>query len=261
VIVPLHASNPSAMTGSGNWTYLLPGRHPVLIDAGNGQREYLDALEHVSDAGPRHVLVTHAHTDHIAGVHAIRGRWTATRFAKFAWPERDAKYAVGWESLSDGAVIAAGDGELHVVHTPGHSPDHVAFWAPANRVLFCGDLVVPGTTVVILASQGGDMKEYLRSLERVLALGATRMFPAHGPPIEEPERILRSYVEHRRQREQQVLEGVGSGLDSIDALVERIYRGLEAALRPMARESVLAHLRKLEDDGLVRREGDRWAIY
>ena len=260
MIVPLHAANPGAYTGSGNWTYFLPGRHPLLIDAGVGQVSHLDALAQQAPDGPRQVVVTHAHADHISGAPALRARWPETTFAKHVWTERDAKYAVEWIPLGDGDMLPAGDEELEVVHTPGHAPDHIALWQPASRTLFGGDLIVHGTTIFIPASMGGSLTQYLRSLERVMALAPKRILPAHGPAIEEPEKLVQQYIAHRLEREKQVLSGLRDGMRTIPALVDRIYVDLAADLVPMARESVLAHLLKLQDENIVRRDGDDWYI-
>jgi glyoxylase-like metal-dependent hydrolase (beta-lactamase superfamily II) len=260
-MVPLHAGNPSAMTGSGNWTYFLPGRHPVLIDAGVGQPTHIEAIRNIRVDGPGHVIVTHAHSDHISGVSAISAQWPGTSFSKYAWPERDAKYAVSWSPLSDGEVIPAGDDHLEVIHTPGHAPDHIALWHASTRTLFSGDLVVRGTTVVIPATMGGSVNAYVQSLERIRSLAPERLLPAHGPPIDEPDGIIREYIEHRRDRERQIRTALERGVRTVDELVARIYPGLTPALVPMARESVLAHLLKLRDDGTVRSEADEWYVH
>jgi glyoxylase-like metal-dependent hydrolase (beta-lactamase superfamily II) len=89
LIIPLHAGNPSAMTGSGNWTYFLPGHHPLLIDAGVGEATHIAAIAERGADGPHHVLVTHAHSDHISGVTAIAKRWAQTTFSKYPWADRD----------------------------------------------------------------------------------------------------------------------------------------------------------------------------
>jgi ribonuclease/clavin/mitogillin len=248
------------MTGAGNWTYFLPGRHPVLIDAGVGQAAHIADIINVRAEGPAHVVVTHAHTDHISGAPAIAMRWPDAVFSKHPWSERDAKYEVAWRPLSDGDVVLAGDDELQVVHTPGHAPDHIALWHAESKTLFSGDLVVPGTTVVILATHGGSLAQYLTSLLRIEALAPARLLPAHGAPIDDPVTIIRRYIAHRREREGQVLAALTSGLCTVDALVQRIYVGLAAPLVPMARESVLAHLLKLQDEARVTREGEEWRI-
>jgi glyoxylase-like metal-dependent hydrolase (beta-lactamase superfamily II) len=249
------------MTGSGNWTYFLPGRHPVLVDAGVGDARHLEAIGRARPEGPGHVLVTHAHGDHISGAGVLASRWPDTRFSKMPWSGPDAAHPVSWHALSDGDVVPAGDDELHVVHTPGHAPDHLAFWHPSTRTVLAGDLVVAGTTVVIPASMGGSLTAYLASLTRLLSLEPARLLPAHGEPVDDPERLIRQYLAHRQQREQQVVAALQSGLRSAEAMVSRIYVGLADALVPMARESVIAHLHKLEDEGVVRREGEEWALY
>lgn len=263
MITPLHAANPGPMTGGGNWTYLLSGRHPVLIDAGVGHPDHLVAIASAAPAGPRHVLVTHAHGDHVSGAPAIAGRWPGTRFAKCPWPERDAAHAVAWAPLADGELVPAGDDALEVVYTPGHAPDHIAFWHRPSRTLFSGDLVVAGSTVVILASAGGSLVAYLASLARVLAIAPARLLPAHGGPIDDPAPLIREYIDHRHLRERQIRAALAAGVTRIPAIVERIYAGLAPALVPMARESVLAHLRKLQEEGAaqpIENAIDNWEL-
>lgn len=249
------------MTGSGNWTYFIDGAVPALVDAGVGRSEHLDAVAAERAHGPDVVLVTHAHPDHASGAPAIGARWPAARFAKRPWPERDARHDVRWDALSDGDRIPAGDDELIVVHTPGHSPDHVAFFHEATRTMFTGDLIVLGSSVVIQASGGGNLADYLRSLERVRAYEPLRLLPAHGPVIDDPASAVQQYLDHRRQREEQVLSALAAGAVRPGDIVSRIYVGLDSALVPMAHESVLAHLEKLESEGRARRQGGSWALY
>lgn len=257
--IPVHAANPGPMTGTGNWTWLIPGRVPTLIDAGTGESAHLQALDDaLQGAMLTQVLITHAHTDHAAGAPAIASRMPQARFRKMLWPERDAKWPVPYESLADRQEIDVGDTRLIAVHTPGHAPDHLSFWHEETRTLFCGDLAVKGTTVWIPANLQGDLAAYLASLERVLALDPERLLPAHGPVIDDPEHVLRGYIEHRLEREQQILEALGRGESTPDAIVARVYRALKADLIPMAREGVIAHLVKLEREGRARRDGDQW---
>jgi glyoxylase-like metal-dependent hydrolase (beta-lactamase superfamily II) len=259
--VPIHARNPGPLTGAGNITWLIPGRVPVLIDAGIGDATHLDALERaLGGARLGRVLVTHAHPDHAGGAPAIAARMPAVRFAKMPWPSRDLAYGVRWEPLRDNDVVAAGDEEIAVVHTPGHSPDHLCFWHEPTRSLFCGDLAVQGSTVVIPAAHEGDLTAYLASIERILALQPARLLPAHGPVIEDPARLLHAYVAHRREREEQIVEALRAGDATAEAIVARVYAGLPAPLADAARESVTAHLVKLQREGRVRRVGDDWHI-
>ena len=266
----LHAANPGPMTGEGNWTYLIGDRNPVLIDAGVGHQSHLDAIA-AAPRGPSLVLVTHAHSDHISGAPAIKSRWPEARFMKFPWPIRPSTSLgaavsrveprdpdVGWTWLKDESIVDTDEGPLTVLHTPGHSPDHLTFWHAESRTLFVGDMLVQGSTVVIPASHGGSLAEYLRSLDRMLQLNPARALPAHGPAIDDPAAIIHKYIAHRAQRESEVLGALAPGGSTIDAMTAAIYPGLVDALVPMARESVLAHLQKLESEGRARRDGDRW---
>ena len=254
----LHAGNPGPFTGEGNWTYLIPGDHPVLIDAGVGQAAHLDAIAASLPAGPAEVIVTHAHSDHTGGAPVIQSRWPSARFSKYPWPERDGR--MPWRSLADGDTVMSGAGPLVVLHTPGHSPDHIALWHADSRSLFVGDLLVLGSTVFIPASDGGNLVDYLASLERLRQLSPVRAWPAHGPVIEDPGALITQYIEHRRQREEQVLAALAEGLATVEAITARIYTGLSPALTPMARESVLAHLLKLEGESRARAAGRLWVL-
>ena len=249
------------MTGDGNTTWLIPGHVPTLIDAGTGDPRHLDALEQALDgARLAQVLVTHSHIDHASGAPAIAERMPHVRFLKMLWPGQDAEWRVRWHPLTDGEMVAAGDSALTAVHTPGHSPDHLCFWHQESRQLFCGDLAWKGSTVVIPPSHGGDVAAYLASLRRIVQLEPQLMLPAHGPLIDRPADLLREYIEHRMLREQQVLAALRSGVTSPDEIVARVYPALGVALVPMARESVLAHLLKLEHEGQAAHVGERWRL-
>jgi glyoxylase-like metal-dependent hydrolase (beta-lactamase superfamily II) len=252
--IPIHACNPGPYTGDGNWTWLIRGRETTLIDAGTGEPQHLQAVEQALDgAALSQVIVTHGHTDHASGVTALAARFPRVRFLKMPWPERDGRWPAPWESLGDGSVVPAGDDTLSAIHTPGHAPDHLCLWHPQSRTLFCGDLAQKGTTIYIPTNLQGDLVAYLASLERVLALRPALLLPAHGPVIDDAETLLRNYIEHRREREEQIVALLRDGQSSPDAMVARMYRGLKQTLVPMARESVLAHLLKLERDGRAGR--------
>jgi glyoxylase-like metal-dependent hydrolase (beta-lactamase superfamily II) len=172
----------------------------------------------------------------------------------------DSRYGVAFEPLADGDRIPAGTGELRVVATPGHAPDHICLFEPESRTLFGGDLIVKGGTVMIPASTGGSLRQYLDSLQRVRALAPRRVLPAHGPPIDDPDALIVAYLAHRAQREQQVLAALAAGALDAAAIVSRVYGSLAPELVGAARESVTAHLLELETEGRVRRAGDEWLI-
>ena len=252
-VVGLSAGNPGPLTGAGNHTWLLPGATPTLIDAGVGQPSHLDAIAAALDTSGRlaQVLVTHGHPDHASGAPAIAGRWPAASFRKLPWPDKDSRVPVAWQPLSDGERLDAGELGLEVVFTPGHSPDHVCFWHAGSGTLFGGDLLIEGATVVVPGTRGGNLKDYLDSLERVAALKPAQVLPAHGPVIDAPLALIERYIAHRYERERQVMAAIDGGAESVSEIVARVYPNLSGAIRLVATETVHAHLRKLVDEGRV----------
>jgi len=252
------------MTGAGNNTYLLAsGGEAVLIDTGVGERRHLADLETaLGDVAARLTLVaaTHGHRDHVAGAPAIAATHPSASFVKYPWPDEDARHPVRWSPIDEGDTIAIGGEEIVALRTPGHSPDHLAFWHEATGALFTGDLVVAGGSVMIHASRGGHLADYMASLERILLLAPRVLYPAHGQPIDDPAAIVTAYLAHRRMRERQVVEALRAGHADVETIAESIYHDLEPALMPAARENVLAHLEKLRADGIAAGQNGRWQL-
>jgi glyoxylase-like metal-dependent hydrolase (beta-lactamase superfamily II) len=260
----LPAGNPGPMTGPGNNTYLIAGAgSALLVDAGVGAPAHLADLAAALAARQvrlADVLVTHGHPDHASGAPRLAEEHPGARFLKQPWPGQDEQFNVDWHAISDGDAIRAGSEELITVATPGHSPDHLSFWHEPSGTMFTGDLVALGTSVMIHASRGGNLAEYMRSLERVLQHKPRILLPAHGPRIEDPRALVASYLNHRREREQQVIAALRAGHATVEAIAESIYHGLSPALLPAARENVRAHLEKLRAEGLVAHDGAAWKM-
>ena len=257
-ITLVNAHNRGPYTGDGNNTYLLGGPDATLIDAGTGEPQHLDEVD---DALASHearlstVLVTHGHSDHASGAEAMARRWPGTRFLKMPWPERDEAYAVDWTPLADGDRIGQGADSLQAIHTPGHAPDHLSFWHEPSATMFVGDLVMLHSSIVIPPTHGGDLVAYLRSLQLVLSYRPVRLLPAHGPAVDDPGRLIDHYVRHRERRDRQVLEAVRAGHHTLESIVDCVYDLLSPPLGDAARETILAHLIKLEGEGLLVRAG------
>jgi glyoxylase-like metal-dependent hydrolase (beta-lactamase superfamily II) len=261
----LEAHNPGPMTGTGNQTYLLAGSDgtAALIDAGVGHPEHLSALDRALAPTRSRlvtVLVTHGHPDHASGAPVLAAAHPAAVLAKYPLSDDEGPSTIAWRSLKDGESIAIGDETLTVVHTPGHSPDHVVFWHEQSRSVFAGDLVVPGRSVMIHASRGGNLVQYLASLEGVLALDPRQLFPAHGPSVDDPGALLRQYLEHRRMRERQVLKALAAGHATVETITNSIYDDLALPLVAAARETVRAHLEKLKAEGIAREQEGHWTV-
>lgn len=245
-MILLPAGNPSPWTGpTGNNTYLLPGTAPTLIDAGVGDAGHLAALEDaLGGAALAQILITHAHPDHTKGLPALLDHWPSAAVRNV--PPRP---------CIDGEQIAAGETTLRAIHTPGHSPDHFCFFDETSRDLYCGDLARLGGTIVIPASAGGSLKDYLRSLERVRGIAPARLLPGHGPIVTDPAALIAAYLAHRTEREAQIAALLHQGCGTVMAIVERLYGPLPADLTRAAAETVRAHLVKLAEDGRAE-EGD-----
>ena len=243
------APNPSLMTGPGTNSYVVygPATGCVVIDPGPDDEGHLVEVAHVGAAhgGIDAILVTHGHTDHDAGAARLRDLTSAP---VLAWTLDGV--AAADRMLADGAELDAGGRRLVALYTPGHRFDHLCFLLPDSGVLFAGDLVA-GTGTVVIAPPEGDLLDYLASLRRLLTLDLQLLLPGHGPTIARSRELLEGYIQHREEREAQVLAGLATGDRTVDALVARIYAAVDPALYPAAALSVTAHLQKLEREGRV----------
>jgi len=258
--------NPGMMTGPGTNTYLLGRSDPILLDTGAGVPEYMTGLQgYLAERGwtqPSRVVLTHRHRDHLGGVDHLRARYRGLRVGKLL--HRDADLPAGIETLRDGEVIRGDGVTLTAIHTPGHASDHLCYYLAEENAVFTGDVVLAGSTTVIPA-EDGDLLDYMSSLRRLQQLGVRRIYPAHGPVVEDGPALIAEYIEHRLLRERQILEVLGDGPSTIPALVERIYAAVPKHLHAMAGQSVASHLKKLAREQRVREQPEidapsRWAL-
>jgi glyoxylase-like metal-dependent hydrolase (beta-lactamase superfamily II) len=268
-VVVARGKNPGPFTGPGTNTYLIgTGGRPLLLDTGSGVPAYLPVLEAgLAECGatePGDLVVTHTHPDHLGGAAQVCERFGPRPVQKTPWPGRDQVFPVEIMPLEDGAVVEAEGARLRAIYTPGHAQDHLCFYLEEERALFTGDVILGvGTTVIPL--DGGDMRLYLDTLERLSRLDLERIYPGHGPMIERPKEKIREYIDHRLEREQQILDAMAAGDASIERMVERIYTDTPRILYPAAGMSVRSHLLKLEAEKRAGRSvgaagEERWSL-
>ena len=213
------------MTLEGTNTYLV-GRDPtIVIDPGPEDRGHIEAVRKAAEerGGIEAVLVTHSHEDHIGGVEMLG-----------IPPARPA----------DGELV----GSLTALATPGHTEDHLCFLN--GRTLFCGDLILgEGSTIVPPADQGGSLAKYMASLDRISKLDLERLYPGHGPLIDDPAAKVAEYIEHRESRERRLVAALERGERSRMALLKEVWDDVPEALLPAAAYAMQAHLEKLAAEG------------
>jgi glyoxylase-like metal-dependent hydrolase (beta-lactamase superfamily II) len=251
------ADNPGLMTGPGTNTYLVGIDEVAVIDPGPDLAPHMNAIVGASMLERvQWVLLTHTHPDHWPGAGKIR-ELTGARVAAFSpFPKADEVTIELDIVLDDGDTIDGTEFRLEALHTPGHAPNHLCFWLDEERVLFTGDHVLNGTTTVVNPQRGGDMIQYLESLERLRKLRrVSRICPGHGDVMEDPTAVLDEYVAHRKMRERQILKLLKAKPATIPRIVSTLYTDTPEGLIPMARKQVHAHLLKLKAEGKVSGSG------
>jgi glyoxylase-like metal-dependent hydrolase (beta-lactamase superfamily II) len=248
-VVRLTAPNPGMMTGPGTNSYLVGTSAVVVVDPGPDDDGHVRALAALGAGRIRWIVVTHTHRDHSPGTAALAA---LTGAEVLGFDARDG--FVPDRAVGDGSTVAGEGFTLRALHTPGHASNHLCWLLSEEGMLFSGDHVMGGSTVVI-SPPDGDMARYLDSLRRLRALAPplASIAPGHGALLVDPATTLDGVIAHRLAREAGVAEVLRrAGPATVDEMLGDVYADVRDELLPVARFSLWAHLRKLADDGRAR---------
>ncbi len=254
-----------AMHPGGTQIYFVgdPKDHMVLVDAGEPYRSWTQqVLDYHAELGRppiSAILITHGHGDHIGGLDRLQEAMDCPvrchpKLAPLLAQRLDPSCV---SPLRSREVIPTGGGiSLRVLYTPGHEDDHLAFYLSEGRVIFSGDTILGNSS-----SSVRNLKQYMASLELLARQRPDLICPGHGQVINKATPRVRWYIEHRQQREAQVVAAIAAGARSVDEVVRAVYpRNLRRNLREAAARNVRTHLAKLREDNRVAEDAATYTL-
>lgn len=254
------AGNGSVFTGPGTNTYLVGKEEVTVIDPGPAMQEHIDVI---TAAAPniKQILVTHTHPDHSPGVRLLKENLDIPAYGMLTNSSKNQDQTFNPERiLDDGEVFQEEEFTIEVVHTPGHASNHLCFILKEEKLIFTGDHIMNGSTVVI-GPPDGNMKQYIQSLEKLKDYDIEKIAPGHGELLENPHEVADWIINHRLEREKKVFQALQEATKGTpDTLVEKVYDDVDSSLFPIAKASLLAHLIKLEEDQLIYSSGEEYFI-
>ena len=265
------ADNPGPFTFKGTGVYIVGKDEVAVIDPGPDDASHVDALKRALE-GRRvtHILVTHTHADHSPAAKPLK-EWSGAKTYAFG-PHGSGKLDDGVRveeggdmqfvpdmRVKDGEIIKGNGFTFECVFTPGHTSNHMCYALKEENALFTGDHVMGWSTTVVTPPDG-DMAQYMASVKKLMARSDAVLYPTHGAPVTDPKPFLAAYLEHRLDRERQILACIREGLPTIPQMVARMYADVDKRLHPAASRSVLAHLIQLEQEGRVVNDGGRYRL-
>jgi glyoxylase-like metal-dependent hydrolase (beta-lactamase superfamily II)/8-oxo-dGTP pyrophosphatase MutT (NUDIX family) len=256
----LTAPNPGYMTGPGTNSYLVGDDDMLaIIDPGPDDAQHVEALLRESGARLRYIVATHTHMDHSPAARRLKELTGADVLGMPAPPHarQDQDFAPD-RVLRHGERIAVGNATLRVVHTPGHASNHLCYLLEEEKLLFTGDHIMQGSTVVINPPDG-NMQAYFDALRSLLEEDLEWLAPGHGFLIDQPHRAVRRLLAHRQTREDKVLRALReAGSGTLERLLPLVYDDVPAERHAMAARSLFAHLEKLAAEGKATMDGEVW---
>jgi glyoxylase-like metal-dependent hydrolase (beta-lactamase superfamily II) len=256
------ASNGGIMTGPGTNTYLLGWREVIVIDPGPLDLLHLENIIQAVESGGgsiHSIWVTHTHRDHSPAAAVLSARTGAPCYGAQLPDDgyQDTSFEPSVE-LFEGLEVTIAEVTLKALHTPGHVDNHYCFFLEQEGLMFVGDHMMEGTTVVIIPPHG-VMAHYIQSLQKLTGFPMQAIAPGHGHIIEQPIEVVQKTIKHRLARERLVLKKLQQSWQTLDELTRAVYKGLDSRLFRVARLSLQAHLIKLESENCAESDGaEQW---
>jgi glyoxylase-like metal-dependent hydrolase (beta-lactamase superfamily II) len=256
------APNPGVMTGPGTNTYLLGSEEVAVLDPGPLIDSHVEAILAAGQGKIRWIIATHTHPDHSPAWAPLKEATGAQVIGARPWDDmfQDETFAPELEAEHD-QLLETPEFRLRALHTPGHVGNHYCFLLEEEGMLFTGDHIMSGSTVVIVPPSG-DMRAYIDSLRLLLDYPLKTLAPGHGAVMDDPQAAVNWLVDHRLKREQKVVDGLQQlGGGSIDELVVPVYDDVDVSIHHMAKLSLTAHLIKLKQEGRAEEDSEgRWSL-
>ncbi|CAF3811586.1 unnamed protein product [Adineta steineri] len=283
LVIRVLGCNPSPMTLQGTNTYLIgKGNNRILLDAGQGVPDYIEELKNTMEKNKvqlQSILITHWHPDHIYGIKDVLKLVNQpnlpvykrkllempdkTKLETYGMPENPdtiTNFTFIHNNNNEPFTIETEGAHLKSIYTPGHTTDHLCYWLDEENALFSGDVILgQGTT------EFEDLYDYMNSLKHILKLSPKKIYPGHGPVVENPQETIEHYISHRQQRNNQILAAIKQSNDGLnpDEITKIVYADLVETLFPAARHNVCNHLQMLEKQGLVsfNNKNEKWSLH
>ena len=253
------AGNSSVFTGPGTNTYLVGKEEITVIDPGPAMPEHIENIAKACGDDIKQILVTHTHPDHSPGAKLLHQRTAAPVMGMYALHKQtqDKTFKAN-KVLEDGDEIREIEYTLKAIHTPGHASNHLCYLLEEEKMIFTGDHIMEGSTVVI-GPPDGNMKHYIESLEKLKQFDISLIAPGHGNLMKDPKNVVDWIVSHRMFREKKVIDALTEfSKADLDQLVEKVYDDVDERLHVIARASLLAHLNKLIEEDKAINKGDEF---
>lgn len=257
-------NNPGVMTGPGTNSYLIGTKDIAVLDAGPALSSHVEALiAAANERGGRirWIVLTHTHQDHAPGALELKARTGAEIIGQSPLPGDPAQALIKVDrQLGHGDVLQIDESTtLRALHTPGHVGNHLCYLLQEEKLLFSGDHLINGSTVVIIPPSG-SMADYLRSLEMLTHEDIAQIAPGHGDVIENAQGLIQFTIAHRLSREAKVVSKLSSAVQSLEELTRQAYDDVNPSLHVVARYSLHAHLIKLRDEGRAQETLEGWSL-